>query len=234
MSLRPLVNDDKKFVVFWNAKAGCSAVKRWYLNSMGIDTKDVNVHKFLNTPQFAMNKNNYLVEYKIKKENYYTFIVCRNPWKRIVSYYKNKKVMMGHKNKTWPIDTRIRDFNSENLSFRELVYHVYKTPDHFLEEHLQSQMYGLGDVKFDKVVRLENFNKDMTEVCDFLKIENRDFRNTNKSPITEFDKLVCDLKPNEFKNNLPPYQMFYDDKLKKIVEKKFKRDIEFFNYRFED
>ena len=85
------MNDDKKFVVFWNAKAGCSAVKRWYLNSMGIDTKDVNVHKFLNTPQFAMNKNNYLVEYKIKKENYYTFIVCRNPWKRIVSYYKNKK-----------------------------------------------------------------------------------------------------------------------------------------------
>ena len=69
---------------------------------------------------------------------------------------------------------------------------------------------------------------------DFLKIENRDFRNTNKSPITEFDKLVCDLKPSEFKNNLPPYQMFYDDKLKKIVEKKFKMDIEFFNYRFED
>lgn len=234
MSFRPLVNDKKKFVVFWNAKAGCSTVKRWYLNTLGIDTEELNVHKFLDTAQFAMNKHNTYVEKKIKEENYYTFIVCRNPWKRIVSYYKNKKILMGHKNRTWPIDTRVRDLNSENYTFKDLVLSVYKTPDMFLEEHLQSQMYGLDNIDFDKIVKLEHFESGMIEVCKHLDIKERNFKNKNKSPVTSYEKKVFNIEPKEFKSNLPSYEMFYNDTLKKIVTKKFKKDIDFFDYKFED
>jgi len=234
MSLRPLVNDEKRFVVFWNAKAGCTAVKRWYLSTVGIDPDQVNVHKILETNDFKNNKNYYSVLHKIENEKYFSFIVCRNPWKRIVSYYKNKKVLVGHKNKTWPIDVRDKNLNSENFSFKDLVRYVYKTPDHFLEEHLQSQMYGLDNIKFNKVVRLENFKNEMNEICDILDIDKRDFRNTNKSPITSFDGHAYDMTPKEFGDNLPSYEFFYNDILKKIVEKKFQRDVNNFNYRFED
>ena len=43
----PLVNREKKFIAFWNAKAGCTAVKRWYLNTIGLDYQNLNPHKFL-------------------------------------------------------------------------------------------------------------------------------------------------------------------------------------------
>tara|TARA_A100001515_G_C4585206_1_gene214251 strand:+ start:298 stop:993 length:696 start_codon:yes stop_codon:yes gene_type:complete len=228
----PLINDDKKFVVFWNAKAGCTAVKRWYLSTVGIDPDTVNPHKFL------ASKQSYFNQFEVKRRlesDYYTFIVARNPWKRIVSYYKNKKVEVGWKNTTWPIDVRIRDMNSENFSFRDLVEFVCKTPDNYLEQHLQSQTSQLDGVRFDNIVRLENYKNGMEKVCDILDISQRDFRNTNKSKVTSNKELVCDLRPSDFsEDNMPTYECFYDEELKNKVAKKFAKDIQFFNYNFED
>ena len=75
----------------------------------------------------------------------------------------------------------------------------------------------------------------MTELCDQLDIVQRDFRNPNKSLVTNNKSMVCDLRPHEFnKDNMPAYRYFYDEELRYKIEQKFTRDIEFFNYKFED
>jgi hypothetical protein len=234
----PLVNREKKFIVFWNAKAGCTAVKRWYLNTIGLDYKNLNPHKHLishptygGDPRFYANRQQLFGEFR----NYYKFIVCRNPWARIVSYYKNKKIQVGWKNKTWPIDIRIRDLNSENFTFEELVKFVDKTPDPYLEQHLKSQTSDLGGIEFHKIVKLENFSEDMGSICDLLKINQRNFENTNKNLLTTGGITCYNMKPNEFSDKfMPSYKNFYNDELKEIVNNKFKYDVEFFNYKFED
>ncbi len=232
----PLVNREKKFVVFWNAKAGCTAVKRWYLNTIGLDYKSLNPHKYLvshprygGSPLFYATRQQLDDEYK----NYFKFIVCRNPWARLVSYYKNKKIQVGWKNKTWPIDIRMKDLNSEHFSFRDLVNFVDKTPDVFLEQHLRSQTSDLGGIRFDAIVKLERFEDEMNKVCDWLGVQERNFENTNKNLVTFNEKECCDMKPSEFGDDfMPSYESFYDDELKKIVANKFKSDIMYFDYVF--
>jgi len=229
--LLPLVNDEKKFIVFWNAKAGCTAVKRWYLGTIGIDPDTVNPHKFLAARASRLSSADIQENYK----DYYKFIVCRNPWKRIVSYYKNKKVDVGWKNKTWPIDTRITGMNTESFTFKEIVDFVCSTPDLFLEQHVRSQTSEINDIKFDKIVKLENFSRDMTEVCDTLNIEYRNFSNPNKTRETTNKIEAFNLRPSEFSElNMPSYECFYDDDLKSMIADKFKNDIEYFDYKFED
>ena len=228
--LLPLINHEKRFIVCWNAKAGCTAVKRWYLSTIGVNPDDVNPHKFLTS---VMVPSGHQIQNEFK--DYYKFIVCRNPWRRIVSYYKNKKVAVWWKNKTWPIDVRDRTLNSENFTFRQLVEYVYKTPDRFLEQHVQSQTSNLDGINFDKIVKLENFSLQMNDVCDKLKIDNRDFTNPNKTLETGNKTIVSDLNPKEFTDdNMPSYECFYDENLKEMISFKFKKDIEFFNYKFED
>tara|TARA_A100001515_G_C4578110_1_gene212101 strand:+ start:874 stop:1566 length:693 start_codon:yes stop_codon:yes gene_type:complete len=229
--LYPLINPHKKFIVCWNAKAGCTAVKRWYLQTMGVDPDSVNPHVFLaqRAPKFNTAQLDELYP------DYYRFIVCRNPWKRIVSYYKNKKVAVWWKNSTWPIDIRQQNMNSEDFTFRDLVNFVCDTPDQYLEQHLQSQTSELGDMKFDQIVRLEDYADGMNQVCDHLGIDVRDFRNPNKTLETENKVNVSDLPPKEFDtDNMPSYDCFYDDELRDMVEQYFKNDIEYFSYKFED
>jgi len=229
--LFPLINQDKKFIAFWNAKAGCTALKRWYLETIGINTNTVNPHVYLGQRQIKPTPEQ-INEYW---GDYYKFIVCRNPWKRIVSYYKNKKVAVWWKNSTWPIDIRQQNMNSENFTFRDLVNFVCDTPDQYLEQHIQSQTSELGDLKFDKIVRLEDYANGMNHVCDHLGIDVRDFRNPNKTLETANKVNVSDLSPKEFNtDNMPSYECFYDDELKEMVGQYFKKDIEYFSYKFED
>ncbi len=234
----PLVNREKKFIAFWNAKAGCTAVKRWYLNTIGLDYQNLNPHKFLasnanygGTPEYYASRQQIDNEYK----DYFKFIVGRNPWARLASYYKNKKIQVGWKNKTWPIDTRIRNMNSENFTFRELVMFIDRTPDQFLEQHIRSQTSDLNGIVFNRLVRLENFKTDMTHICNLLDIKERNFENTNKNTLTSGGQLCCDRTPSEFNEEfMPSYHYFYDDELKEIVGNKFKSDVDFFKYKFED
>tara|TARA_R100000655_G_scaffold104249_1_gene151313 strand:- start:334 stop:1050 length:717 start_codon:yes stop_codon:yes gene_type:complete len=234
----PLVNRNKKFIVFWNAKAGCTAVKRWYINTIGLDYENLNPHKFLASyPRHGGVGEFYATRDQVDDEysDYFKFIVCRNPWSRLVSYYKNKKIQVGWKNKTWPIDIRVRDTNSEDFSFKDLVYFIDKTPDLYLEQHIRSQTSDLEGIRFDAVVKLENFESQMNLICDYLKIEQRNFENTNKNTVTKSGRPCFDMRPGEFSDSfMPSYHYFYDDELKTMIANKFKTDIKYFKYTFEE
>ena len=63
----------------------------------------------------------------------------------------------------------------------------------------------------------------------------KDFSNPNKTLETDNKSLVCDVRPKEFNgNNMPSYECFYDEELRQMVAEKFKNDIKYFNYKFED
>jgi len=233
--IHPIVSHEHKFVCFWNAKCACGTVKTWFLNLHGIYEWEYSPHSEIgkHTPSIEKTDlfNNPLNEY-------YKFIVVRNPWKRLVSYYKNKKILMRHKNLNFNIDVRENKYTGD-YTFKELLYYIKDIPDHYREDHIQSQYSQLEDLNFDKIVKLEKFDTDMENVTKVLNLPNvidfKNFYHQPPSPISKNTNFVYDTKPLDFLHDeLPSYEYFYNDELKDLVNDIYHSDIKQFNYQFED
>lgn len=231
----PLVSKKYKFICFWNAKCACGTIKTWFLNLHDVFEWEYSPHSEVSkhTPNITKNQ---LSDY----DDYYKFIVVRNPWKRLVSYYKNKKIIMRHKNINFDID-RSRPINSGDMSFKELVNFISLSDSHIYtrEDHIANQYYGLENIKFDKVVKLENIHNDMNVVKNELNLPlNFNFKTTfhqPPSPVSDTKQYVYDIRPLDFnKEDLPSYEYFYNDELKSIVKQSYIDDVSNFNYKFED
>ena len=231
----PLVSKKYKFICFWNAKCACGTIKTWFLNLHDVFEWEYSPHSEVSkhTPNITKNQ---LSDY----DDYYKFIVVRNPWKRLVSYYKNKKIIMRHKNINFPID-RARPINSGDITFGEMVKLISLSNSHIhtREDHVANQYYGLEQIKFDRIVKVENLNNDMLKVKEELQLP-LDFNfNVNyhqpPSPTSNSKKFVFDKKPLEFNHNdLPSYEYFYNEELKEMVKQSYIEDIEQFNYKYND
>ena len=231
----PLVSKKYKFICFWNAKCACGTIKTWFLNLHDVFEWEYSPHSEVSKHTPSITKKQ-LSDY----DDYYKFIVVRNPWKRLVSYYKNKKIIMRHKNINFDID-RSRPINSGDMSFKELVNFISLSDSHIYtrEDHIANQYYGLENIKFDKVVKLENIHNDMNVVKNELNLPlNFNFKTTfhqPPSPVSDTKQYVYDIRPLDFnKEDLPSYEYFYNDELKSIVKQSYIDDVSNFNYKFED
>ena len=143
---------------------------------------------------------------KNKFNNYFKFCVVRNPWDALVSRY---------------------------------FYYIGRCKEKKLKEHI----YKIDFKKWIKIFNLEEQNNwniytiDDKPICDFyIKYEN-----LKEDIIIVFKKL--NIKNYDI-NNLPNhktnyrrdkkhYSYYYDEELKDIVYNKFKKEIDYFNYKFE-
>ena len=229
----PLVSHKHKFICFWNAKCACGTIKTWFLNLHDVFEWEYSPHSEVIHHTPTITKDQLQNEYA----DYYKFVVVRNPWKRLVSYYKNKKISMRHKNLSFTID-KAQHLYTGDITFKELVHLLVNIPDERREDHVVSQYSGLEGIDFDKVVRIENFSNDMLEVKNELLLP-LDFNfDTNyhqpPSPISNSKDYVYNKRPLDFNNDLPSYEYFYNEDIKKLLNQIYKEDIEVFNYKFED
>ena len=196
---------EKYKVVFSNiAKCASGSVKRYFVNQK-IDHLTLSYRKF--------------EEYK----NYFSFTFVRNPWERMVSIYTNK-ILSPHKlDPKTGVDicfTRFGKAFYPDMTFIQFIKAVIDLDQTQLDPHIEPQYVrtcspNTCDVILTFIGRLENSDNDWRYIC--------------KNSGMPFSALL-----NVNKINRNHYSLYYNSEIKDMVSKYWEKDINLFEYSFED
>ncbi len=214
-----LVDNEKKIIFGWSAKCGCSHLKTifYYLRD---NKKLVNVH----------TEEAFLTPIPTDIENYITIIVCRNPFTRLISGFRDKYNING--------DCRKYQWNEEELTFEEFVNEMLnnswkkvdlhhftpQTSERFDEEKLQKSknliVYDINNIDYDFLENL--YEKEIP----MSLLEKQNCYNINEQEIIE--KKIFDKNVDSYSNCKISPKYFYNNELKDRVYNFFKNDFDFF------
>jgi hypothetical protein len=159
--------------------------------------------------KYFFNKKNLGSFYKttssLRYKTYFKFTVIRNPWSRVYSWYR--AVIRNN-------DVRKSYKLPENLDFKEFVkYHL----DYHLG--LREQFYWLFDsgknIPMDFIARFENLQKDFLKIAEAIGLANGE------------------LPKKRFTGKSASYIEVYNNETKDIIWKRYKKEISYFGYEFD-
>ena len=208
-----LVSDSRKLVFVHIQKTGGSTVSR-LLEQHIPDLYTVGARH-----EFAVQGMRELEDW----DEYFKFAFVRNPWERLVSWYS--MVRKFEENQDWRLQRTfnklLRYAHDNSSTFEEFIYNctdeveikdgvyysfAYNQLDYVTDEN--------GRLLVDFIGRLETFEKDIREVLGRIGIELKTVPHKNRSTHRH-------------------YSTFYTPETEMIVRERFKRDIEYFGYKFE-
>jgi hypothetical protein len=142
----------------------------------------------------------------------FTFTVVRNPWDRTCSMYHYRK-RIGDINPEWSFQDYVFELAKAKHDTQYFEYHGYRfgACDYILGDN--------GEVIVDFVAKYENRVHDLKIIASRLGLEVEDFG---------------ELKILEAKPKGVHYSEFYDSEMQNIVGEVYSKDIELFNYSFDD
>lgn len=139
-------------------------------------------------------------------DSLYKFCVVRNPWELLISYYFSPH---------W--------FESKDPYFKEHPHDKLEDPEeliYYLETDLKPLRYYISTNRkrvltdeMDYIIRFDDLESDFVVVMDKLGLS--------------YDEL-----PHKNKAEHNQYRQYYNDKLKDMVYRKFKEEINFFHFEF--
>jgi len=155
---------------------------------------------------------------ELKNEGYFFFTFVRNTWDRLVScwYQKIKESTEPH------ILQSFRDCSPKfkvGMSFGSFIKQVCRLPDENTENHIASQPFLLrtscGLWLPDFIGRVERFDEDWARIAGILD-------------------LVPKLSKMNTTKNRKHYSYYYNKELRNLVHYRYKEEISFFGYKYEN
>jgi chondroitin 4-sulfotransferase 11 len=175
-------------------------------------------------------------------DEYFKFAFVRNPWDRLVSWYSMIRNVDAALSQQGPLDRGEQRYSrlarklepgksqfllwryvlDNSSNFEEFVKNCTDEIEikngvfySFAYNQLDYVSDRDGNLLVDFIGRFENFQNDLLEVSDRLGIELKSMPHNNPSPHRH-------------------YSSYYTPETEEIVRERFKRDIEYFGYEFED
>jgi hypothetical protein len=207
-----LISHKHKFVFISIPKTGSTSVRN-SLSQYGdvFSSSDPNSRLYLHLKAKDLKK--YFINNKWNWDEYYKFAFVRNPWDSILSQYcyklnfiNREKLDMPY-NKKFMIHCKLLKTKCKN--FHEAVQLNLLT----FENQVNWAIDDEGKNLINFIGRFENINQDFKTICQQIGLPETELKHQNKTAHLNY----CE---------------YYDEKSIEIVRKKFKEDIEIFNYEF--
>jgi len=251
----PLINEEKKFIMFWMPKCGCTTASYWFIGTLGLHKEldemypgtdlGAKVHRYRD--QILLQNYNTGEEADallatLEKPEYFKFVIVRNPFSRLVSSY------FGLMNNPVLLDQLISDGLpvsdlKKKVSFSQFVEYLFTVDLSNCDPHLRYQTTNIcwdNNFALDYIIRLEQLKDGINFINKKFDLDIRlkalyvmkKFLPPKNSCYAQwsFDKIM------ELRNSkgLPFYKNFYTPELQKKVLTLFRADIDKLEYRFDD
>lgn len=170
-------------------------------------------------------------------ERYFSFAFVRNPWDRVVSFYKH----LGFAN--------IVDFKTFALDI--LPNRIWRQKHWFVGPQSEFILDNEGKCLVDFVGRFENLQEDFAQIAQRIDLPQRRLEHVNQSKAFQKTisnwKLLCRqamIRPTQvgrhawrqafgrIETRKRPYEDYYDAKTEEFVASLYRDDVELFKYRF--
>lgn len=212
-----LVDQELKVIFGWSAKCGCSHIKNifYFLKNKKIDNKIHTVEDYNSLPNDI--------------ENYTSIIICRNPYKRLVSGFLDKYKINGQFIYLWKYDI---------ITFSKFIEELIKNDWNMVDKH---HFTPQTSEKFDEKILLskcikcydiENIDYSYIENLYNIKIPdivlNKKEGHERKINDSSFENCVYDLGMSRYHSFNVNTKYFYNKKLQKKVYNFYKNDFKFF------
>ncbi len=165
-------------------------------------------------------KYHYLSEELFK--NYFKFSFVRNPWDRVVSFYKFLYYVKGVKFEVF---------------VKKILPGLVNKNDFFFKSQYD-YLYCKGVPCVDFIGRFENLNEDFSKVLDKLGFSNLELQHINKSKLkkrkySNIKIIFKQLSISAGKQTIySSYRSFYNQESIDIIAELYQNDIECFQYTF--
>lgn len=146
-------------------------------------------------------------------KEYFKFTFVRNPWDRLVSWYNHINFVKRHNNFFAYILDNSKNF-SEFLTLTDVIRNDFGMKKSISINQLDYISDDKGNILTDYIGRFENINEDILNIGKKIGYENLTIPHINKFPHKD-------------------YRTYYTDKDIEIVQEMYKRDIDYFGYKFD-
>ena len=211
---KALYHEKEDIMVLWQAKSGCTMVKKMFFHHEGILDEILKKHPWIHNFNYS--------EYSMKTPNENTKIIqfVRCPFERAVSSYIH--VQRTHLKSLFKCN--------DNISFREFLLNIRKaTPNNH---------YGKQITHYKNVVsyKIEQINENvLQEIYKNYGLIYKIFESTHYAKRTYVNSFVGDKSWKDIENCIPEkYTYFYDDNIRNLVEELYQDDIVSFGYSYEE
>lgn len=149
-------------------------------------------------------------------KKYFKFVFVRNPYTHAISHWLFDE-------KSWSIKNKKNKINLKKLSKRKFVDYlknfkkeIKDKKSYYYPMRPFNRIYTInGKIAVDYVGKFENLKKDLNKIKKILDLPKNKF-----------------TLPHEKKNITRNYLHLYNNESKKLVEEIWKKEFEFFNYKF--
>lgn len=235
LSSRPdynyIVHKERKFIYLWVQKVACSSVKASLLSLFELDPtpyeftrQDGNrhfiVHDVFNDSNYQVSREAFLDGLHEEYNDYFKFAFTRNPFDRLVSCYRdkiNRPKVPGY------LSANARQNGAKfypRMPFAEFIEAVCQISDGSANGHFRSQHLTIcdssGHSAADFVGRFENLTQDFEHVKTRIGVSDLHLQERNRKQ--QQDERL--------------YRDYYDTRLRRLVHKRYEKDIEYFGYSY--
>ena len=203
-----MISHRHKFIHVGIPKSGTQSIRFALAPYMDISREDIESF-FMDHHVNFKKLEKYIKQQNLNWDEYFKFLVVRNPWDRLVSGFFHILKQ--------PSKLRRPDYSLwKNSTFRDFIIGNSQVciDETFVKKSYMSYMIDIeGKIVTDFIVRFENLQEDFNIVCDKIGVPRQKLPHVNKTKHKH-------------------YSEYYDDETRQIVAQKFAKDIEYFGYRF--